>query len=144
MTLSAEQYESVMRDAKETVFVIAARRGIDTGRIDVHIDAGLGPGSHQIHVLVISVRGAPYSVSHRNIGHEWLAVGTGFINGRFAKLVTALLNELTAKVNEVGTKFEEELGSKRRRLETVRLAAGQPKTNHVLPGIRLVVIWSIT
>jgi hypothetical protein len=102
MTSAAEQYESVMRDAKETVFLVAARRGIDTRRIDVAIDAGIGPGPHQTHVLVISVRGAPFSVSDRNIAHHRLATGTGFINDWFAKLVAALLSKLTAKAKEVG------------------------------------------
>jgi hypothetical protein len=102
MKSPAEQYESVMRDAKETVFLVAARRGIDIRRIDVEMDAGLGPGPHQKHVLVISVRGAPFSVSDRNIGHDWLAAGTGFINDRFSKLVAALLSKLIAKAKEVG------------------------------------------
>jgi hypothetical protein len=91
-----------MRDAKETVFLLAARRGIDTRRIDVEIDAGLGPGPHQNHVLVISVRGAPLSVSNRNIAHEWLPVGTGFIHDRFSGMVVALLTELTEKASGVG------------------------------------------
>lgn len=91
-----------MRDAKETVFIVAARRGIDTRRIDVEFDAGLGPGPHQLHVLVISVRGAPLSVRDRNIRHEWLAAGTGFVNDRFAKLVIGLLNDLTAEARKVG------------------------------------------
>ncbi|MFL6582837.1 MAG: hypothetical protein ACJ8G2_19015 [Burkholderiales bacterium] len=102
MTSQTEQYESIMRDAKETVFLVAARRGIDTRKIDVEIDAGLGPGPHQNHVLVISVRGAPFSVSDRNISHDWLAAGTGFINDRFSKLAGALLTKLTAKAKEVG------------------------------------------
>src|SRR4051812_13475351 len=76
---STEQYESVMRDAKETVLIVAARRGINTNLIDIEIDAGLGPGQHQQHVLVISVRGAPMCVIDRNIAHNWLAHGTGFI-----------------------------------------------------------------
>jgi hypothetical protein len=105
MKSPAEQYESVMRDAKETVFLVAARRGIDTRRIDVEIDAGLGPGPHQNHVLVISVRGAPFSVSDRDIAHEWLPAGTGFINDRFSRLVSALLSKLTAKAKEVGMKL---------------------------------------
>src|SRR4051812_8557500 len=102
MRTPAEQYESVMRDAKETVFLVAARRDIDTRKIDVEIDAGLGPGPHQNHVLVISVRGAPCSVSDRNIPHDWLPVGTGFINDRFSRLVAVLLSELTDKAKEVG------------------------------------------
>jgi hypothetical protein len=102
MTSAAEQYESMMRNAKNTVFLVAALRGIDTRRIDVEIDAGLGPGPHQNHVLVISVRGAPLSVSDRNIAHEWLSAGTGFINERFSRLVAALLSELRAKSKEVG------------------------------------------
>src|SRR4051812_1408999 len=105
MRTPAEQYESVMRDAKETVFLVAARRGIDTRRIDVEIDAGLGPGPHQKHVLVISVRGAPFSVSARDIAHDWLAAGTGFIGDRFSRLVAALLTKLALKAKEVGMKL---------------------------------------
>jgi hypothetical protein len=102
MPSTTKQYKSVMCDAKETVFLVAARLGIDTRLIDVDIDAGLGPGPHQQHVLVISVRGAPLSVRDRNIAHEWLPVGTAFIDDRFSKLVAALLSELTAKAQNVG------------------------------------------
>ena len=102
---SAEQYESVMRDAKETVFIVAARRGINPSLIDVEIDAGLGPGPHQQHVLVISVRGAPLCVIDRNIAHHWLANGTGFIHDRFSMLVAALLSRLTADAEGVGRKL---------------------------------------
>jgi hypothetical protein len=105
VTSPEEQYESVMRDAKETVFLIAARRGIDTRKIDVEMDAGLGPGPHQNHVLVISVRGAPFSVSDRNIAHDCLAAGTGFINDRFSKVAAALLTKLMAKAKEVGIRL---------------------------------------
>src|SRR6476619_1318951 len=102
---SAEQYESVMRDAKETVFLVATRRGINTSLIDVEIDAGLGPGQHQQHVLVISVRGAPMCVIDRNIAHNWLADGTGFIHDRFSTLVAALLSKLMTDAEEVGKKL---------------------------------------
>jgi hypothetical protein len=101
----AGQYESVMRDAKETVFIVAARRGMDTNLIDVEIDAGLGPGPHQQHVLVISVRGAPLCVIDRNIAHHWLADGTGCIQVRFSMLVAALLSRLTADAEKVGRKL---------------------------------------
>lgn len=99
---SPERYESVMRDAREIVFLVAARRGFDISLIDVDIDAGLGPGHHKVHILVISVRGAPVSVRERNIPHEWLRDGTGFIDDRFAKLVASLLIDLTAKAKTVG------------------------------------------
>jgi len=102
---STEQYESVMRDAKETVLIVAARRGINTNLIDIEIDAGLGPGQHQQHVLVISVRGAPMCVIDRNIAHNWLAHGTGFIHDRFATLVAALLSKLMADAEKVGKKL---------------------------------------
>src|SRR3954463_8809651 len=102
---SAERYESVMRDAKETVLIIAARRGIDTNLIDVEIDAGLGPGPHQQHVLVISVRGAPLCVIDRNIAHHWLADGTGCIQDSFSMLVAAVLSRLTADAEQVGRKL---------------------------------------
>ena len=102
---SAENYELVMRDAKETVFIIATRRGIDTNLIDVEIDAGLGPGPHQQHVLVISVRGAPLCAIERNIAHHWLADGTGCIHDRFSMLVAALLTNLTADAEKVGRKL---------------------------------------
>ena len=99
---SAEQYESVMRDAKETVFLVAARCDIDPRRIDVEIDAGRGLGQHEMHTLVISVRGAPLAVADSSIAHEWLTSGTAFIDDRFSKLVAALLGDLTAKAQNVG------------------------------------------
>jgi hypothetical protein len=107
---SAKQYESVMRDAKETVFLVAARRGIDPRLIDIEIDAGLGPGPHKVHVLVISVRGAPLSVRDRNIAHEWLPAGTAFIDDRFSKLVAALLSDLTAQAQNVGMMLSKKKG----------------------------------
>ena len=103
---SAKQYESVIRNAKETVFLVAARRGIDVRRIDVEIDAGLGPGHLKVHTLVISVRGAPLSVRDRNIAHDWLAAGTAFIDDRFSKLVAGLLSDLAAKAQNVGWFFQ--------------------------------------
>jgi len=99
---SAPQYESVMRDAKEMVFLVAARRGMDPRLINVEIDAGLGPGQHKVHVLVISLRGAHLSVRNRKIDHEWLLAGTGFINDRFAKEVAALLSDLAAQAQNLG------------------------------------------
>ena|SRR5579859_4411630 len=102
---SPKQYESVMNDARETVFLVAARRGIDVSRLDVVMDAGLGPGPHKVHTLVISVRGAPLSVRDRNIAHDSLAAGTGFINDRFSKLVAELLSDLTKQAEHVGIKL---------------------------------------
>ena len=96
------QYEAVMHDARETVFLVADRRGIDSRLIDVDIDAGLGPGPHAVHRLVISVRGAPLSVRNVGIAHDWLRAGTGFIDDRFSKLVAVLLSELVAKAQNAG------------------------------------------
>ena len=99
---TADKYESVMRDARETVSIVAARRGIDSRIIDVDIDAGLGPGPHKVHVLVIRIRGAPLSVRNASIAHDWLRAGTGFTDDRFSKLVAALLGELAEKAQKWG------------------------------------------
>ena len=101
-----EQYESQMREAREAVFLVAGRRAIDTRLIDVAFDAGLGPGPHLEHVLVISLRNAPIAVSEHHIPHEWLATGTGFIDTRLSKLAASLISELTAKAHYAGLNLE--------------------------------------
>jgi hypothetical protein len=101
-----EKYESEMRDARDTVFLVAVRRAIDTRLIDVEFDAGRGPGPHKTHDLLVSVRGSAITASSHNIPHEWLATGTGFIDTRLSKLTASLISELTAKAHQAGLSLE--------------------------------------
>ena len=57
-----DDYELAMRDAKEAVFLVAARRAIDTRFIAGEFDAGSGPGPHEKHILKILLRDAPIAV----------------------------------------------------------------------------------
>ena len=97
-----DPYDIVMRDAKETVFLVAARRTIDTRLIAVEFDAGEVSVPCQEHTLTISVRGTPVVVTADAIPHEWLPANTDFIDTRFSRLVGGLLTELVRKAHEKG------------------------------------------
>jgi hypothetical protein len=77
-----EQYEPVLRDALEDVFVVAVRQGLDAGQLATEFDANRGPGPHQEHTLTISVRDTSLAVTADGIPHEWISTGTGFIDTR--------------------------------------------------------------
>ena len=102
MLSAQEQYELVMRDAKEDIFLVAVRQAIDTRRIAVEFDAGREAGLHAEHTLTISVVGSPIFVTGSNIPHEWFPVSTGFIDTRFSRLVAGLVAELTDKALKAG------------------------------------------
>ena len=95
-------YERVMRDAKENVFLVAARQSIDTRRITVEFDAGRGPGPYSEHTLTVSIPGSPLSVVSYGIPHEWLPLYTNFVDTRLSRLVGGLLMDLVEKVDEAG------------------------------------------
>jgi hypothetical protein len=97
-----KQYEQVIRDALEDVFVVAARQGLDTGQLVAQFDADRGPGPHQEHTLTISVRDTSLAVSAPGIPHEWLSTGTGFIDTRFSRQITALTSDLAKKAAKAG------------------------------------------
>jgi len=103
MPSAEQQYEAVMRGAREDICLVAVRRAIDTCRIKVEFDVGRGPGPHALHTLTISAPDiADLTVTKDNIPHDWLPVSTGFIDTRFSRLVEALLGELTEKAQRAG------------------------------------------
>jgi hypothetical protein len=102
MLPTEDSYEMVMRDARENVFLVAARRTIDTRLLAVEFDAGSVSGQHEEHTLTISVRDAPIAVTADAIPHEWLPANTDFIDTRFSRLVGGLLAELVRKAQEKG------------------------------------------
>ena len=87
-------YEKSLRHTLEYAYVVAARRGLDTGQLLVTIDGERQPGIYQEHSLSISVRNTQLSVKSEGFPHEWIEIGTGFIDVRFSHLVTGLLAEL--------------------------------------------------
>lgn len=91
-----------MRDAREEVLLVAARRAIDTRHIAVEFDTDRGPGPHEEHSLAISVRDSDLVVHALGIPHEWLPVHTGMIDTRFSRLVGGLLTELVKKAQTAG------------------------------------------
>ena len=97
-----EQYEQVLRDAVEDVFVVAVRRGLDTRQLAAEFDAGRGPGPHQEHTLTISVRDTSLAVTADGVPHEWLSTGTGYIDSRFSRQIATLLSELEKKAQREG------------------------------------------
>ena len=97
-----ELYEKVLRDAREDVFVVAARQLIDTGQLTAEFDAGRGPGPHRVHSLTISVRDSSLAATADDIPHEWLTTGTGFIDTRFFRRMAALLSDLAKKAQREG------------------------------------------
>ena len=105
-TVDAEQYARVMEGAREDVYVVAARRSLDTDSISVQFDRGRGSGPHQEHVLAISTRDSAVSVERSGIPHEWIAtLGTGYIDTRFVKCVAVLLAKLEKKAAEAGIRL---------------------------------------
>lgn len=100
-----EQYEQVLRDALEGVFVVAVRRGLDTAQLAAEFDADQGPGLHQEHTLMISIRETSIAATAEGIPHEWLTIGTGFIDTRFSRRIAALLADLEKKAELVGRHF---------------------------------------
>jgi hypothetical protein len=101
-TEAAKLYETVLRDAKEDIFLVATRQAIDTRLIVVEFDSGREPGLHAEHTLTVSVRDSDLAVSAFGIPHEWLPISTGFIDTRFSRLVAGLLTELVKKAQEAG------------------------------------------
>jgi len=97
-----EQYEQVLRDALEDIFVVAVRRGMDTGQLAAEFDAGRGPGPHQEHTLTISVRDTSLAASAGGVPHQWLSTGTGYIDTRFSRLIAAVLSDLEKKAQQEG------------------------------------------
>ena len=91
-----------MADAVEHVHVYAVRHAIDTRLLAVEFDVGRGPGPHPEHTLTISVRDSQISVTGQNIPHEWLSMGTGYIDTRFSKMIAGLLQELDKKAQKEG------------------------------------------
>ena len=87
----AQHYELVMRDAKDSVFLVAVRQAIDTRLLVVEFDAGQESGPRQEHTLTISLRETSLAVKADGIPHDWLPVGTGFIDTRFSRLVSGQL-----------------------------------------------------
>jgi hypothetical protein len=94
-----EQYEQVLRDAPEDVFVGAVRRGLDTGQLAAEFDADRGPGPHQEHTWTISVRETSLTVMADGIPHERISTGTGFIDTRFSRRIAAILSDLERKAH---------------------------------------------
>jgi hypothetical protein len=102
MPKQKELYEQVMSDAVEHVFVYAVRHAIDTRLLAAEFDVGRGPGPHLQHTLTITVRDSAISVMGKDIPHEWLSMGTGYIDTRFSKLIAGLLQELDKKAQKEG------------------------------------------
>ncbi|MBI3527269.1 MAG: hypothetical protein HY067_04800 [Betaproteobacteria bacterium] len=102
MKSTQEQYEHLLSNALEDVFVIAARRGIDTRQLAAAFDAERGPGLHQEHTLTISVRDTPLVVTAYGIPHTWLSIDTGYIDSRFSQQIAVLLSDLERKAQRDG------------------------------------------
>jgi hypothetical protein len=101
--VDAARYARVIRGAREDVYVLATRRGLNLRLLNVEFDVGRGPGPHETHVLTLSTADKSVSVEETDIPHEWVAtLGTGYIDTRFVKCVTALIARFEKKANELG------------------------------------------
>ena len=97
-----EDYEKALRDAVDNISVVAVRYAVDTRRLVIELDANKGPGPHEEHTLTISVRDSDLAVSKEKIPHEWLSIGTGFIDPRLSRAAGSLLIELENKARKTG------------------------------------------
>ena len=102
MSKAEKLYATVMSDAVEHVYIYALRHAMDTRVLSVEFDAGRGPGQHSQHTLTLSLRNSPISATTRDIPHEWLSAGTGFIDTRFSETVVILLQELEKNARHAG------------------------------------------
>ena len=102
MSNAEKLYATVMNDAVEHVFIYVLRHAMDTRLLGVEFDVGRGPGPHSRHTLTIRLRDSPISVSARDIPHEWLSAGTGFIDSRFSKSIADLLQKLNKMAGQAG------------------------------------------
>jgi hypothetical protein len=102
MPKAHDSYEQVLRDALEDVFVVAARQAMDTGLLTAEFDVGRDAGPHQEHTLTVTLRDSSIAVTADSIPHEWLSMGTGYIDTRFSKLIARLLQDLEKKVQLTG------------------------------------------
>ena len=102
MPKAQKLYEQILNDAVEHVFIFAMRRGLDTRLLAARFDVDRGPGPHADHTLTIAVRDSEISATADAIPHEWLSVGTAYIDIRFSKCIAALLQELDKKAQQAG------------------------------------------
>jgi hypothetical protein len=101
--VDAARYARVMRGAREDVYVLATRRGLNLRLLSVEFDIGRGPGPHETHVLTLFTADKSVSVEEADIPHEWVAtLGTGYIDTRFVKCVTSLIARFERKAAELG------------------------------------------
>ena len=101
--VDAARYARVLRGAREDVYVLATRRGLNLRLLSVEFDRGRGPGPHETHVLELSNTDKTVVVEEADIPHEWVAtLGTGYIDTRFVKCVTALIARYEKKAAEAG------------------------------------------
>jgi len=101
-----ESYSRALDGAREDVLVIAARRGLQPGSLVVRFDAGRDCGRYPDHVLTISTLGDRVTVEERDIPHQWIVtMGTGYIDQRFVRRVTALLFRLEKKAADLGIRL---------------------------------------
>jgi hypothetical protein len=97
-----EDYDKALRDAVDHISVVAVRYAVDTRRLVIEVDANRGPGPHEEHTLTISVRDADLTVFKDKIPHDWLSIGTGFIDPRLSRVAGSLLIELEKKARKAG------------------------------------------
>ncbi|MEO8005437.1 MAG: hypothetical protein ABI771_11065 [Betaproteobacteria bacterium] len=91
-----------MSDALEHVYIFALRRGIEAGVLMASFDVDRGPGPHSEHTLTLAVRESGIVVAGQAIPHDWLSVGTSFIDVRYSKRIADLLQELENKAQVAG------------------------------------------
>lgn len=90
-------YEKSLRHALEYVHIVAIRRGWNTVTLVAAFDVGRVPGMYQEHTLTISIRDTHWSATTEGIPHDWVEIGTGFIDSRFSQRIAALLSDLEKK-----------------------------------------------
>jgi len=101
--VDAARYARILRGAREDVYVLATRRGLNLRSLNVEFDTGRGPGPHDVHILTISTTDKVVVVEEPNIPHDWVATrGTGYIDTRFVKCVTGLIAKFEKKATELG------------------------------------------
>jgi len=100
--MGQKDYELALGRAVQDILVIAARYGINTRHIVIAFDVGRDPARYNEHTITIAIRDSDIAVAVEGVPHDWLDIGTGFIDTRLYRRISPLIFELEHKAQEAG------------------------------------------
>ena len=83
--VDAAHYARILRGAREDVYVLATRRGLNLRSLSVEFDMGRGSGPHDVHVLTLSTTDQVVVVEGPNIPHDWVVLECRVFDQRLSR-----------------------------------------------------------